>query len=429
MLKLFSIAVGISVVLSLAVAGCGKRGPFTAPLSIELEAQAVKATIGPDGGSIQVKSAAGTTYVLQVPKAALLTPVEVTVTPVASFGKGRSGPQGVVFKPSGVHFLVPATLTITPSKPIPVPHQLVFTFNDDGSELWAAEPQLKSRDIAIVVEHFSGFGFADLGDKAREAYVSWKTSRAESRIQNQVGEALAKERERQLAGDTSGSGETARVLIEGMDQYEKDVVNPRLKAAGTSCAAAQQAVATALGLSRQRELLGAKGKDTTAPLLDVLKLPLSPCEKEAIAACKTAKDPAILVQYWLGADRTMGLVGAAPPYAMSGMLERAQAICDPQAYQVVGGLQDWVVNQKVCNIQGPFVLSTGVGTMKFSGGLSGTYTFGGVFASQYSGNYTITFPNGPRKPGKMIGSGGGSIAGQGGSGTEKYTLTPIGPAC
>ena len=429
MSKLFWLALGVTLALGVVSAGCGKRGPFTAPLSLALEAKAVTAKIGPEGGSIQITSAAGTRYVLQVPAAALLETVEITATPVASFGKKDSTRQGVVFKPSGLQFLAPATLTVTPSKPIPPPRQLVFTFNDDGSELWAAEPKLSTGDIAIVVQHFSGFGFADLGDKAREAYVHWKTSRAETRIQNEVGEALAAERLRQLLGDESGSGAAVRALTEGLDQYEKDVVNPRIAAAGTSCAAAKEAAATALGLARQRELLGMKGKDTTVPLTQVLQLPLGPCEKEAIRACKAAKDPAILVQYWLGADRTMTLVGGALPYATTGMLERAQAICDPQAYQVVGGLQDWKVNQKVCNVQEPFVLSTGVGTMKLSGGMSGTYSFGGVFASQYTGTYTITFPNGPRKPGKMVGTGSGSIAGQKGSGTESYTLTPLGPAC
>ena len=425
--KQFSITVAISVVLTLAQAGCGKRGPFTAPLSIELEARAVRATIGPKGGSIQVKSAAGTSYVLRVPPAALMAPVTITATPVASFG--TKGPQGVVFKPSGVHFLVPATLTITPTTPIPVKRQLMFAFNDGGSELWAAEPKPKSRDIAIVVEHFSGFGFADLQDQAREAYVGWKTSRAETRIQNQVGEAVTKARRRVLLGDESGADEAARAVIDGMDQYEREVVKPRLAAAGTSCAAAKQAVTTALSLARVRALLGDKGRNTGIQLEDVIKLPLKPCEKEAIAACKAARDPGILVQNWLGVNRTMELLGGAQPYPSSGMLERAQAICDPQAYQVVGGLQDWKVNQKVCNLQAPFVLSTGAGTMKFSGGLSGTYTFGGVFVSQYSGTYTIRFPNGPRKPGTMTGSGGGSIAGHAGSGTERYTLTPLGPAC
>lgn len=95
------------------------------------------------------------------------------------------------------------------------------------------------------------------------------------------------------------------------------------------------------------------------------------------------------------------------------------------AYIVVGGLEDFQVNQTVCDIMGPFELvSPGVATMNLSGGLSGTYSATGVFNLSYTGEYTIDLPNGPGQPGTMTGSGGGSIANQAGSGTETYTLTP-----
>ena len=94
------------------------------------------------------------------------------------------------------------------------------------------------------------------------------------------------------------------------------------------------------------------------------------------------------------------------------------------AYLIVGGLEDWQVSQVVCDVMQPFTLSTGIGTMQLSGGLSGTYEFNGVFASHYTGTYQITLPPGPGLPGSMIGAGGGSIAGQAGSGTENYVLTP-----
>ena len=95
------------------------------------------------------------------------------------------------------------------------------------------------------------------------------------------------------------------------------------------------------------------------------------------------------------------------------------------AYIVVGGLEDFQVNQTVCDIMGPFELvSPGVATMSLSGGLSGTYSATGVFNLSYTGEYSIDLPDGPGQPGTMTGSGGGSIANQAGSGTEKYTLTP-----
>ncbi|HEY7626773.1 MAG TPA: hypothetical protein VH761_06890 [Ilumatobacteraceae bacterium] len=97
------------------------------------------------------------------------------------------------------------------------------------------------------------------------------------------------------------------------------------------------------------------------------------------------------------------------------------------AYLIVGGLEDWQVNQVVCDIMQPFQLSSDIGVMQLSGGLSGTYEFNGMFASHYTGTYEITLPPGPGLPGSMIGTGGGSIAGQAGSGSENYVLTPAEP--
>ncbi|MDP1878771.1 MAG: hypothetical protein Q8M17_14575, partial [Actinomycetota bacterium] len=101
------------------------------------------------------------------------------------------------------------------------------------------------------------------------------------------------------------------------------------------------------------------------------------------------------------------------------------------AYQVVGGLDDWQTNTAVCDIMQPFVL-TGIVTMNFSGGLSGTYEYsGGPFNATGSGTYQISLPDGPGQAGAMTGTGAGSVdtpMGQfSNSGTEQYTLTPIPP--
>ena len=95
------------------------------------------------------------------------------------------------------------------------------------------------------------------------------------------------------------------------------------------------------------------------------------------------------------------------------------------AYQIVGGLDDFQVNQAVCDILAPFTLSDSGFSVNFSGGLAGTYTYTGVFAAAGSGTYSITLPDGVGKPGTMVGQGPGVIAGASGSGTEHYTLTPL----
>jgi hypothetical protein len=97
----------------------------------------------------------------------------------------------------------------------------------------------------------------------------------------------------------------------------------------------------------------------------------------------------------------------------------------PAAYRVAGGLEDWQVDMVVCDVMQPFTLeSPGVGVAEFSGGLSGTYTATGIFNFSYAGTYEITLENGLGSPGGMVASSGGQIAGQAGSGSEVYTLTP-----
>jgi hypothetical protein len=101
------------------------------------------------------------------------------------------------------------------------------------------------------------------------------------------------------------------------------------------------------------------------------------------------------------------------------------------SYQIVGGLDDFQTNTKICDIMKPFTLTGGGFTNNFSGGMSGTYNFTGPFQSQGSGTYAILLPDGPGKPGTMTGQGPGSVTVQGRTftrnGTEKYTLTPIEP--
>ncbi|MGH9133471.1 MAG: hypothetical protein ACRDZZ_06010 [Ilumatobacteraceae bacterium] len=97
----------------------------------------------------------------------------------------------------------------------------------------------------------------------------------------------------------------------------------------------------------------------------------------------------------------------------------------PAAYQIVGGLEDWQVNQVVCDVMQPFTLEApGAGTAQFSGGLTGTYSASGVFNLHYEGTYQISLENGLGSPGTMIGTSAGSIAGEAGSGSEHYVLTP-----
>ena len=100
------------------------------------------------------------------------------------------------------------------------------------------------------------------------------------------------------------------------------------------------------------------------------------------------------------------------------------------SYHIAGGLDDFQTNADVCDIMKPFTLTGGGFTVEFSGGVEGTYSYSGPFNAKGDGTYKISLPNGPGKPGSMVGGGSGQITGDKvytGSGVEKYTLTPIPP--
>ena len=100
------------------------------------------------------------------------------------------------------------------------------------------------------------------------------------------------------------------------------------------------------------------------------------------------------------------------------------------SYHIVGGLDDFQTSADVCDVTKPFTLKGGGFTVQFSGGMEGTYTYSGPYNAKGDGTYKISLPEGPDKPGNMVGGGSGQITGDKvytGSGVEKYTLTPIPP--
>lgn len=397
-------------------------GPALAPpfALISDSGSGARARIGPSGGTLVVTDRGGTTYELVVPPGALWETVEITATPVASFGPGNEDGRGVVFGPTGLQFATDARLNVAPPGDVPVERQLVLEFSDDGSEVIAAEPVLDDPAIVMYVGHFSGYGFADLANVARETWVGWRTDNAEEDIQNELRDVLATERYQQLLGVEQGA-DTSKKVADALMRYEKDVVRPRLANADTSCAAAKQAIRTALGYSRTLQLLGVpESGDLPLTLAAVVTPGITPCEKEATEKCRANRDPGALLDFWKGVNQVL-------PGTFALDRAKAELICDPRTYRIVGGLQDFQVSEEVCPITEPFRLSSDVGTMKLSGGLSGTYTFKGAYDASYTGTYVITFPDGPRRAGTMVGQGGGSISGQPGSGAERYTVTPVGP--
>lgn len=162
-----------------------------------------------------------------------------------------------------------------------------------------------------------------------------------------------------------------------------------------------------------------------------------PSKLEVILSGESSVDPQMI-------PRTAGTLtyvapgetGKSATIKLTATSKRGKATLDLAAntggapYQIVGGAGSWQTNTKVCDIMKPFTLTGGSFTMKHSGGLSGTVTYTSRFSGNGGGTYTISLPDGVGKPGTMIVGGSGTITGDRvykGSGTAKYTLTPIEP--
>ncbi|MBA4385729.1 MAG: hypothetical protein C0410_13410, partial [Anaerolinea sp.] len=241
---------------------------------------------------------------------ALLVDTTITMTPVATltglpFGSADS--LAVQLEPEGLSFNNFVTLTITPKEMIPVDQQLMFTYQGAGQDVILAFPVVDSKEIKMQLLHFSGYGvtkglLADI-EPARNRIGGT----AERRIQSAAAERLGRERQSQLLG-SEDSSEGLKDLADLFQQYEDEVVKPRIAAAGESCAAGQLALQTVLGFERQKQLLGmeSNGMQDVVDLMDVVGLV---CVKEEYEMCKNDHVIHRMIAVWLGMERQSQLLG------------------------------------------------------------------------------------------------------------------------
>ncbi|HEX2168179.1 MAG TPA: hypothetical protein VHG09_13175, partial [Longimicrobiales bacterium] len=141
----------VLAVAALAVAGaCGGgrdtvdgpdwlAGPAQ-PLTLETtqdDDHAVTRVITSRGGTLIATGGDGTRYRLRIPEGAVLSPVSITMTPVASVsGLPVSGGNAaaVQLEPSGLQLYRAAELTIMPRVDVPAAEQVAFAWYGTGQD-------------------------------------------------------------------------------------------------------------------------------------------------------------------------------------------------------------------------------------------------------------------------------------------------------
>jgi hypothetical protein len=387
-----------------ASAAGGTAAALAAVTVLRDEAAASEQLIGPEGGSLTATAADGTTFALTVPPGAL--PSETTIRAVPSALEGVDFPtHTVMFEPTGLEFMDWATLAITPATDIPVAEQFMYRLNDDATEFGAAFMGPASASPIIYLDHFSGYGLGAATDAQRAAILATKANDAELRISSDIADVMASMRE------VNEAGESAENMVDSLEalarEYEEQVVKSRLEAAGSSCEAKKEAIRTVLGYERQRQLLGlgsSPNVDAMQILNDAVASDGGPCEEEAIRQCKAAKDPGILIAYWLGMERTRQLLGnEGSGLDITSIIKKARDICAPAAYEAFEQLPSapsgTTVQGLICSLAEPFTVRwTGdyTGRMRFtpSSKDGGNYTFkanAGLIKLNGAGPYTVVY--------------------------------------
>ena len=272
--------------------------------------QQVEATITVAGGTLSATGADGTTYTLDIPSGALADDTLIQMTPLSSLEGMPFGSQNfaVQLEPAGLQFYSLAILTIIPSQELPVDQQIFFGFAGEDENLVLAPPMVNSSEIKMQILHFSGYGVTQGFLADIEPVRARLGGDAEARLQSAIAEQLTRVRQEQLLGIE----DSTEVDWEGwFQQWEEQVIKPRLAAAGESCAASQLAIQTILSYERQRALLGmgegSVGSELFAQgLMDTVA---ETCMKEEYELCRDDHIIHRILPAWLGLERQFALLG------------------------------------------------------------------------------------------------------------------------
>ena len=173
---------------------------------------------------ISATGADGTLYTLTIPGDALTLPTDISLTPVASVaGLPTSGDitYAVQLEPSGLQLDDFATLTITPTTPLPIDQQIPFGYEGDGADMFLALPVVTDPRIQLQVLHFSGYGVTKGLLADMEPIRQRLGGSAEARLESQLAEGLQALKGRD---DLAGTAAMAALFDAFLKDFKAQVV-------------------------------------------------------------------------------------------------------------------------------------------------------------------------------------------------------------
>jgi len=258
--------------------------PNTEPVTVTMtvdQGKAASARIGPDGGTLKTTGADGSRYVLEVPADALFEEIEITMTPIESMeglplSEGLAA--GVQLAPDGLAFYDFVTLTIEPAEAIPVEQQLPIGSSGEKGAVYIPLIDLDPDAIRLQLLHFSSAGVSKGYLADLEPVRQRLGGDVEARISSLMMQEMARARQ---AGEDPDAG-----TIAALDKLYRDkVLNPRVAAAGESCAAGRLAQDAILYYGRQSDLRNL-GYDWKQAMSDVMPKASRVCVREEYELCR-----------------------------------------------------------------------------------------------------------------------------------------------
>ncbi|MDQ6785887.1 MAG: hypothetical protein M3033_03595 [Acidobacteriota bacterium] len=231
------------------------------------KSKSVTQTITPDGGFIAAIGADGTEYTLKIPKDALLSDEQITMTPLSNVGNlpmDKGFTAGVQLEPEGLRLFRSATLTFETKEEIPADEQVSFAYfnRGDDAHLYPISPD--PHKIEFKLFHFSGYGFgrASHNDRANVNILK-NTGSIEARLTAHLAEVLKAARDKALQGKEDEANDILKDAFNDnfFFQYYDEVVRPLMRVAESDDNMASCAIVKYLGWERQVQMLGASGDE------------------------------------------------------------------------------------------------------------------------------------------------------------------------
>lgn len=310
----------LAAVLIASLAGCGGEGGSPAPATSEPvplvtpnvaifaaapsprtvawtadTSRAASATIGSNGGSLDVTGADGSAYTLTVPPGALLDDTNITMQPVTSMtGSPFARQVAVELLPDGLQLRDFATLSIRPATPLPVRRQVAFAAHGNG-ELGLALMGPDPGAIVVKLMHFTVPGVGDGDDRVIAALRDSVPTSAEDRLTQEASALLSRERQALDAG-AEPDPDVMYKLGQLWLRFRTEVVEPQVANATSSCDAGKLAIRSVFVLYRNLEFAGANDARTEALVQSIMPdgnpgaAIRTNCMKETYVRCAVGHD-------------------------------------------------------------------------------------------------------------------------------------------